>query len=113
MAAHRRDGDTFERGVGLAVATTAGAMARDLAAGRGHRADAAEHGERGVAAHAVGVVPEEDEECRGRDVGQRRQVRRTSLHRALEVGVVFVDPGVQITPSPGQRSKCLLGRRRR
>ena len=60
-----------------------------------HRRD----GERGLAADTVEVVPEDDEEFRdraGRDGVQRRQVRRPSLHQALEVGVVFVDPGVEM-----------------
>ena len=56
-----------------------------------------------------GSSPKTTSSSAGRDARQGRQVRRPSLHQALEVGVVFVDLGVEIEPSLGERSKRLLG----
>ena len=60
--------DAVEGGVGLAVAAAVEPVPVGLAGGGGDRGDAAEHGERGLGAQPVGVVPGGDQQLAG-DVG--------------------------------------------
>src|SRR3978361_2338322 len=112
MASHANDDNTVESCVSLSITAAVEPMAVGFAAGRWDWTGATHLGESCFRLDALGIAADQQQHLSGGaggDAMRLNQLRGTSSGKRFEVGVVFLDLGIQHKPASGDCAQRNLG----